>query len=70
LWTITTLVRVYFRFSFTSTIRHQISNPRAIAELFNSCFAETIEKLTDQNSGTHTTYDKFKNKYMPTNNVH
>ena len=50
--------------------KSKISNPRAIAEIFNSYFVETVEKLTDQNSGTHTTYDKFKNKYMPTNNVH
>jgi len=37
--------------------KNKISNPRAIAELFNSYFAETVEKLTDQNNGTHTTYN-------------
>jgi L-rhamnose mutarotase len=35
--------------------KNKISNPRATAELFNSYFVETIEKLTDQSSGTHTT---------------
>jgi len=37
--------------------KNKISNPRAIAELFNSYFAEAIEKVTEQNSGTHTTSD-------------
>jgi hypothetical protein len=37
--------------------KNKISNPRAIAEIFNSYFVETIEKLTDQNSGTHITYN-------------
>ena len=37
--------------------KSKISNPRAIAEIFNSYFVETIEKLTDQNSGTHITYN-------------
>jgi len=37
--------------------KNKISNPRATAELFNSYFVEIIEKLTDQNSGTHTTYN-------------
>ena len=50
--------------------KNKILEPRATAELFNSYFVETVEKVTDQNGGTHTTYDKFKNKYMPTNNVH
>jgi len=40
-----------------------MSNPRAIAELFNSYFVEIAEKLTDQNI-------KYKNKYIPTNNIH
>jgi len=35
----------------------RISNPRAIAELFNSYFVEIVEKLTDQNSGKHATYN-------------
>ena len=35
----------------------RISNPRAIAELFNSYFVEIVEKLTDRNSGTHATYN-------------
>jgi len=34
-----------------------MSNPRAIAELFNSYFVEIAEKLTDQNSGMHATYN-------------
>jgi hypothetical protein len=38
--------------------KNKISNPRAVAELFNSYFVETIEKLTDQNIGTHITYNK------------
>jgi len=37
--------------------KNKISNSRDIAELFNSYFVETVEKLTDQNSGTHTTYN-------------
>jgi hypothetical protein len=49
---------------------NKISNPRAIAELFNLYFVQIVEKLTGQNCGTHATYDKFKNKYMPTNNIH
>jgi hypothetical protein len=36
--------------------KNKISHPRAIAELFNSYFVESVEKLTDQNSGTHATY--------------
>ena len=28
-----------------------------ISKILNSYFAETVEKLTDQNSGTHTTYN-------------
>jgi len=38
--------------------KNKISNPRAIAELFNTYFIETIEKMTDQNSGKHTTNNK------------
>ena len=37
--------------------KSKISNPSAISELFNSYFAETIEKLTDQNSGTQSAYN-------------
>jgi hypothetical protein len=37
--------------------KNKISHPRAIAELFNSYFVESVEKLTDQNSGTHATYN-------------
>jgi hypothetical protein len=37
--------------------KNKTSNPRGIAELFNSNFVETIENLIDQNSGTHTTYN-------------
>jgi len=37
--------------------KHKISNSRAIAELVNSYFVEIVEKLTDQNSGTHATYN-------------
>ena len=37
--------------------KNKISNPRAIAELFNSYFVEIVEKLTDQNCGTHATYN-------------
>ena len=37
--------------------KNKVSNPRAVAELFNSYFVETIEKLIHQNSGTHTTYN-------------
>ena len=37
--------------------KSKISNARVISELFNSYFAETIEKLTDQNSGTHSAYN-------------
>ena len=36
--------------------KSKISNPRAVSELFNSYFAETIGKLTDQNCGTHSAY--------------
>jgi len=42
--------------------KSKISNPRAIAEIFNSYFAEIVEKLTDQNSGTHTTYNMINLK--------
>jgi len=38
--------------------KNKISNPRAIAELFKSYFVGIIEKLKDQNSGAHTTYNK------------
>ena len=34
-----------------------ITNPTATAEIFNSYFVETVEKLTDQNRGTLTTYN-------------
>jgi hypothetical protein len=37
--------------------KNKISNPRAIAELFNSYFVESVQKLADQNSGTHATYN-------------
>ena len=37
--------------------KNKISNPRAIAELFNSYFFESVEKLADQISGTHATYN-------------
>jgi hypothetical protein len=37
--------------------KNKISYTRAIAELFNSYFVESVEKLTDQNSGTHATYN-------------
>jgi len=37
--------------------KSKISNPRAIAEIFNSYFVENIERLADQNSGTHITYN-------------
>ena len=37
-------------------------HPRVIAELFNSCFVETVEKLTDQNSGTQATYNMMNLK--------
>jgi hypothetical protein len=37
--------------------KNEISNPRAIAELFNSYFVGTVEKLADQNGGTHATYN-------------
>jgi hypothetical protein len=37
--------------------KNKISNPRAPAELFNSYFAETVQKLADQNRGTHATYN-------------
>jgi hypothetical protein len=36
---------------------NRISNPRIIAELFNSYFVEIVEKLADQNSKTHANYD-------------
>ena len=35
-------------------IKYQILE---LLQLFNSYFVETVEKLTDQNSGTHTTYN-------------
>jgi hypothetical protein len=35
--------------------KNKISHPRATAELFNSYFVESVEKLTDQNSETHAT---------------
>jgi hypothetical protein len=35
----------------------KISNSRAIARLFNSYFVETVEKLVDQDTGTHATYN-------------
>jgi len=53
--------------------KSKIPNPRANEEIFNSYFVETIEKLTDQNSGTHITYNMTNLKihtYMSTNNVH
>jgi hypothetical protein len=37
--------------------KNKISNPRAIAEIFNSYFVGTAEKLADQNRGTHATYN-------------
>jgi len=37
--------------------KSKISNPKVITEIFNSYFVETIEKLTEQNSGTHITYN-------------
>jgi hypothetical protein len=37
--------------------KDKISNPRVSAELFNSYFVEIVEKLTDQNSGMHATYN-------------
>jgi len=37
--------------------KNKISIPRAMAELFNSYVVETVDKLTDHNSGTHTTYN-------------
>jgi hypothetical protein len=37
--------------------KNKISNPRAIAELFNSYFVEIVEKLADQNTGTDATYN-------------
>jgi hypothetical protein len=36
-------------------VDHKMSNPKVIAELFNSYFVEMVEKLIDQNSGTHIT---------------
>jgi hypothetical protein len=32
-------------------------NLELLQKLFNSYFVETVQKLTDQNSGTHTTYN-------------
>jgi hypothetical protein len=37
--------------------KNKISHPRAIAELFNSYYVESVEKLTDQNCGTYATYN-------------
>jgi hypothetical protein len=37
--------------------KNKILHPRAIAELFNSYFVESVEKLADQISGTHATYN-------------
>jgi hypothetical protein len=37
--------------------KNKITNPRAIAEIFNSYLVETVEKLADQNRGTVTTYN-------------
>jgi light-regulated signal transduction histidine kinase (bacteriophytochrome) len=34
---------------------NKTANPRVIAELFNSYFIETVEKLVDQNRGIHAT---------------
>jgi hypothetical protein len=42
--------------------KNKISNPRVIAELFNSYFVETVEKLTDQNSRTQATYNMMNLK--------
>jgi hypothetical protein len=52
--------------------KNKISNPRAIAEIFNSYFVETAEKLADQNRGTHATYNmaNLKINNMSTNNIH
>jgi hypothetical protein len=36
---------------------NRISNPRVIAELFNSYFVESVEKLVDQNSKTDSNYN-------------
>jgi hypothetical protein len=36
---------------------NKITNPRAIAEIFNSYFVESVEKLTDQYRDTLTTYN-------------
>jgi hypothetical protein len=37
--------------------KNKITNPTAIAEIFNSYFVETVEKLADQNRGAVTTYN-------------
>jgi hypothetical protein len=37
--------------------KNKILHPRAIAELFNSYFVESVDKLADQISGTHATYN-------------
>jgi hypothetical protein len=37
--------------------KYEILHPRAIAELFNSYFVKSVEKLADQNSGTHANYN-------------
>jgi hypothetical protein len=42
--------------------KNKISNPGAVAELFSSYFVESVEKLADQNSGTHAAYDMINLK--------
>jgi hypothetical protein len=42
--------------------KNNMSNPRVIAELFNSYFIEIVEELTDQNSGKHATYNMMNLK--------
>jgi len=37
--------------------KNKMSNPRAIAELFNSYFVDVVEKLIDKNNGMHATYN-------------
>jgi len=36
--------------------KNKMANPRVIAELFNSYFVESVEKLVDQNTGTQVAY--------------